>query len=64
MSEPFLQVKDLKISFPTDDGVVHSVDGVSFSLERGKTLGIVGESGSVKSVYSLGILVLHIFRND
>ena len=63
MSEPFLQVKDLKISFPTDDGVVHSVDGLSFSLERGKTLGIVGESGSGKSVTSLGILGLHNKRN-
>jgi peptide/nickel transport system ATP-binding protein len=63
MSEPFLEVKDLKISFPTDDGVVHSVDGLSFALERGKTLGIVGESGSGKSVTSLGILGLHNKRN-
>jgi peptide/nickel transport system ATP-binding protein len=63
MSQPFLEVKDLKISFPTDDGVVHSVDGLSFALERGKTLGIVGESGSGKSVTSLGILGLHNKRN-
>ncbi|BCJ53572.1 dipeptide/oligopeptide/nickel ABC transporter ATP-binding protein [Actinoplanes sp. NBRC 14428] len=59
----FLEVKDLKISFPTDDGLVKSVDGLSFQLERGKTLGIVGESGSGKSVTSLGILGLHNKRN-
>ncbi|HUR03421.1 MAG TPA: ABC transporter ATP-binding protein [Nonomuraea sp.] len=64
MSEsPFLDVKDLKIHFSTDDGVVKSVDGLSFSLERGKTLGIVGESGSGKSVTSLGILGLHRGKN-
>ncbi|MEV4799820.1 ABC transporter ATP-binding protein [Nonomuraea sp. NPDC049421] len=55
----FLDVKDLKIHFPTDDGLVRSVDGLSFSVERGKTLGIVGESGSGKSVTSLGVLGLH-----
>ncbi|MFI6390408.1 ABC transporter ATP-binding protein [Nonomuraea sp. NPDC050547] len=55
----FLELKDLKVHFPTDDGLVKSVDGLSFSLERGKTLGIVGESGSGKSVTSLGILGLH-----
>ncbi|ADG88560.1 dipeptide/oligopeptide/nickel ABC transporter ATP-binding protein [Thermobispora bispora] len=55
----FLEVKDLRIHFPTDDGLVKAVDGLSFSLERGRTLGIVGESGSGKSVTSLGILGLH-----
>jgi peptide/nickel transport system ATP-binding protein len=55
----FLEVKDFHVHFPTDDGLVRSVDGLSFSLERGRTMGIVGESGSGKSVTSLGILGLH-----
>ncbi|MQY08663.1 ABC transporter ATP-binding protein [Actinomadura macrotermitis] len=59
----FLEVRDLKIHFPSDDGLVKSVDGLSFELERGRTLGIVGESGSGKSVTSLGILGLHNRRN-
>jgi peptide/nickel transport system ATP-binding protein len=63
MADPFLEVRDLRIHFPTDDGLVRSVDGLSFSLERGRTLGIVGESGSGKSVTSLGILGLHNQRN-
>jgi peptide/nickel transport system ATP-binding protein len=59
----FLDVRDLRIHFPTDDGLVKSVDGLSFKLDRGRTLGIVGESGSGKSVTSLGILGLHNKRN-
>ncbi|MFB7170462.1 ABC transporter ATP-binding protein [Streptomyces sp. NPDC056254] len=58
-STAFLEVRDLKVHFPTEDGLVKSVDGLSFTLEKGKTLGIVGESGSGKSVTSLGIMGLH-----
>ena len=58
-SGAMLEVRDLRIHFPTDDGLVKAVDGLSFSLDRGKTLGIVGESGSGKSVTSLGIMGLH-----
>jgi peptide/nickel transport system ATP-binding protein len=55
---PLLSVEDLRVSFHTDDGVVHAVDGISYSLEAGKTLGIVGESGSGKTVSSLTMLGL------
>src|SRR5215475_12373433 len=61
-STAFLDVRDLRVHFPTDDGIVKAVDGVSFKLERGRTLGIVGESGSGKSVTSLGILGLNSGR--
>jgi oligopeptide/dipeptide ABC transporter ATP-binding protein len=53
-----LEVDDLRTHFFTREGVVHAVDGVSFSVERGKTLGIVGESGCGKSVTALSIMGL------
>ena len=58
MSEPLLNVKNLKTHFYTDDGVARAVDGVSFFLKKGETLGLVGESGCGKSVTSLSIMRL------
>jgi peptide/nickel transport system ATP-binding protein len=55
---PLLDVHDVKTHFRTDRGLVRAVDGVSFSLERGKTIGIVGESGCGKSVLSRSIMGL------
>jgi peptide/nickel transport system ATP-binding protein len=57
-SELLLDVRDLAVRFPTEDGVVNAVSGLSFTLRRGETLGIVGESGSGKSVTNLAILGL------
>jgi oligopeptide/dipeptide ABC transporter ATP-binding protein len=55
---PLLEVKDLRTHFMTREGAVRAVDGISFSVDKGKTLGIVGESGCGKSVTALSIMGL------
>ncbi|HEY0424598.1 MAG TPA: ABC transporter ATP-binding protein [Rhodopila sp.] len=56
MAEPILQVRDLHTHFFADEGVVRAVDGTSFELYAGRTLGIVGESGCGKSVTARSLL--------
>ena len=58
MAEPLLIVRDLRTYFYTDGGVARSVDGVSFEIGAGETLGLVGESGCGKSVTALSLLRL------
>lgn len=58
MGETLLEVKDLKKYFKTKRGILHAVDGVNFQLEKGKTLGVVGESGCGKS--TLGRVLVHL----
>ena len=62
MARPLLEINDLWVEFKRPGGIVHAVNGVSFSLQPGESLGIVGESGSGKSVTMLSILGL-IGRN-
>ena len=58
MSQPLLEVKNLRTHFFTSEGTVHAVDSISFHVNRGEVLGLVGESGCGKSVTSLSILRL------
>ena len=55
---PLLEIQHLKKYFPTSRGVVHAVDDVTFSLDAGKTMGVVGESGCGKS--TLGRTIIHL----
>jgi peptide/nickel transport system ATP-binding protein len=58
MSERLLEIRGLKTHFATDDGWVHAVDGVDLAIDRGETLGVVGESGCGKSVTALTVMKL------
>jgi peptide/nickel transport system ATP-binding protein len=58
MTDTLLEVRDLKVSFRTEAGLVKAVDGVSFTVNRGEVLGIVGESGSGKSVSMMTVMRL------
>jgi peptide/nickel transport system ATP-binding protein len=58
MTEPLLSVRDLRVSFAMDEGTVRAVDGASFDVHAGQTIGIVGESGCGKSVTMRAILQL------
>ena len=58
MDEKYLEVKNLRTYFNTPEGVVKSVDGVSFHINRGETLALVGESGCGKTVTSLSLIRL------
>ena len=56
--EPLLEIKDLKTRFYTEDGIVNAVNGVSYKMEQGELLGVVGESGCGKSVHALSMMRL------
>ncbi|MEA3396371.1 MAG: ABC transporter ATP-binding protein [Chloroflexota bacterium] len=58
VSEHLLEIKDLTTCFYTEDGIVHAVNGISYILDEGDTLGVVGESGCGKSVHALSVMRL------
>ena len=58
MADPILSIRDLTVEFSTEDGIVHAVTGVTYDLQPGEVLGIIGESGSGKSVSVMSMLGL------
>lgn len=58
MSDKILEVSDLQIRYVTDEETVRAVNGVSFTLERGESIGLVGETGAGKTTTALGIMGL------
>ncbi len=63
MAERLLEVEDLRVRFATEEGIVQAVDGVSFHLDRGEVLAIVGESGCGKSVTAMSLIGLTRGKN-
>ena len=53
-----LDIKDLEVTYDTEEGIVHAVNNISFGVVRGKTLGIVGETGAGKTTTAMSILRL------
>jgi len=58
MTQPLLSIEGLKTHFKTDDGMIHAVDGVDLAIQRGETLGVVGESGCGKTVTAMTVMKL------
>src|SRR5688572_30323090 len=56
--EPLLDVRNLRTEFPTGDGIVHAVNGISYTVMPGEAVGLVGESGCGKSVSALSLISL------
>ena len=54
-----IDVKDLAVYFHIEQGIVKAVDGVNFQIEKGKSLGVVGESGCGKTITALSLMLLH-----
>mgnify|MGYP002860894188 CR=1 FL=1 len=55
MSEPLLRIENLQVDYKTDLETVHAVNGVSFSLNKGETIGLVGETGAGKTTTALSL---------
>lgn len=60
--DQILKIENLRVSFPTDDGLVHAVDSLNLDMRAGETVALVGESGSGKTVTSLSVMGLHNLR--